>query len=251
LAVAVGVHGFDTAWGDISLRRNTLAATGCAAVLVLGLSACNSKSSSSSAASNQDASITAIESSTLAQASQAAAAASTAASSIEASDSVPAESSPADSAPADSSEASDSAAPSDSSAADGASSGAAPAGFNACSLLSVSKAESITGNKFDKSAADHIDRNDYTCTFNGADNGSDLLMDVAVPSDETTWDVASQSAAEGGTSVPGVGKRALAGGIGFVFDTGKYYISFQFADESGDKNAIALAKYILTEPGAA
>jgi hypothetical protein len=114
----------------------------------------------------------------------------------------------------------------------------------------VSKAESITGNKYSGSKDDQVDRNDDTCTFSGADNGSDLLMDVATPSDETTWDEASQAAAEGGTPVPGVGKRALAAGIGFVFDTGKYYISFQFADESGDKNAIALAKYILTEPAA-
>jgi hypothetical protein len=228
------------------LRRNTLAATASVAVLVLTLSACNSKSSSSSAASNQEASIAAIESSSLAQASAAVAHASAAASSLEASDPAPADSSPAESAPADSSAAESS--PADSSS-DGSSSGAAPAGFNACSLLSVSKAESITGNKYSGSAADQIDRNDDTCTFSSADDGSVLLMDVATPSEETTWNVASQAAAEGGTSVPGIGKRALAGGIGFVFDTGKYYISFQFADESGDKNAIALAKYILTEPG--
>ena len=232
------------------MRRNVLAASASAAVLVLGLSACNSKSSSSSA-SNQAASIAAIESSSLAQASQAVAKASAAASSVEAEASLPADSAPASSAPADSAPADSSAA--ESSPADGSSddssSGAAPAGFNACSLLSVSKASSITGEKFEKSDPDHIDRNDYNCTLETSD-GDALLMDVAVPSDETTWEVASQAAAEGGTSVPGVGKRAIAGGIGFAFDTGKYYISFQFADpDGGDKNAIALAKYILTEPG--
>jgi hypothetical protein len=229
------------------MRRNVLAASASAAVLVLGLSACNSKSSSSSAAASQAGIISAEESSALAQASHAVAKASAAASSVEAQASLPADSAPASSAPADSSAAESS--PADGSS-DDSSSGAAPSGFNPCSLLSVSKASSITGEKFAKSDADHIDRNDYTCTFETSD-GDALLMDVAVPSDETTWNEASQAAAEGGASVPGVGKRAIAGGVGFAFDTGKYYISFQFADpDGGDKNAIALAKYILTEPAA-
>ena len=78
-------------------------------------------------------------------------------------------------------------------------------------------------------------------------------MYLFTPSDETTWDVEVASSTVGSaasvTNVPGVGKRAISSGINFLFDTGKYYINIQFADESGDKNAIALAKQILTAPG--
>jgi hypothetical protein len=230
------------------MRRITFAASGCAAVLVLGLSACNSKSGASSAAASQDASIPAAESQGVAEASAGL-------KSLPATDSAPATEPAAteSSAATDSSEASDSAAPStaDSSNEPDAS---APAGFSACALLPLKEVESVTGETFSGADAEKLDRHDYTCNFAPSADSSPLDMDVNLPSDTTTWDHAvSVFVAGGGTpkSVSGVGKRASESDTGFLFDTGKYYISFQDADPAGtDKNAIALAKFILTQPGA-
>lgn len=138
-------------------------------------------------------------------------------------------------------------------ASSGAAAGSVAAGaINVCSLLSVSKAESITGNKYTQSTDNTPDPGDQNCVYDGADNGSDLLVYLFTPTDETTWDLEVASVSDGPvTNVPGIGKRALSSGINFLFDTGKYYINIQFADETGDKNAIALAKQILTAPGVA
>ena len=117
----------------------------------------------------------------------------------------------------------------------------------------MSKAESITGNKYSGSTDNTPDPGDQNCSYDGVGDGSDLLVYLFTPSDETTWDVEVASSTVGSSAsvvnVPGVGKRAISSGINFLFDTGKYYIDIQFADESGDKNAIALAKQILTAPG--
>jgi hypothetical protein len=224
-----------------SLRWNNVAATVCAAVLVLGLSACNSKSSSSSAAATQEASIDAAESQGVAQASAGL-------NSFLASDSEPA----SEPAAADSSAVTHSSAASDSSNDPDAS---APAGFSACALLPLNEVESVTGEKFDGADAEKLDRHDYTCNFAPSADSSPLDVDVNLPSDTTTWDHAvSVFVAGGGTpkGVSGVGKRASESeGGGFLFDTGRYFISFQGADPAGgDKNAIVLAKFILTQPGA-
>jgi hypothetical protein len=119
-------------------------------------------------------------------------------------------------------------------------------------VLSVSKAESITGNKYSGATDNTPDPGDQICSYDGADNGPGLLVYLFTPTDEATWEVEVASSTAGPvTNVPGIGKRAMSSGINFLFDTGKYYINIQFADESGDKNAIALAKQILTAPGVA
>lgn len=193
------------------MHRNTLAATAGVAALVLSLSACNSSKKSSAAST--------------------AAAITSAASQAQAAASAPA-----------------SAAASSPAAAGSVAAGA----ISACSLLSVAQAESITGNKYSGSKDDTPDPGDQVCSFTGEGNGSDLLVYLFTPSYETTWDVEVGSATAGTvTTVTGVGKRAISSGINFLFDTGKYYINIQFADESGDKNAMALAKQILAAPAVA
>jgi hypothetical protein len=213
------------------------------AAIVVSLSACNSSKKSSAEATA--AAIAAAESQAQSAASQAQSAASSAMSAPASADSQPAAASspaPGDSSPV----------AADSPAAAGS---VAAGSINVCSLLSVSKAEAITGNKYSSSTDNTPDPGDQNCVYDGADNGSDLLVYLFTPSNETTWDNEVAASTVGSSAsvvnVPGVGKRAISSGINFLFDTGKYYIDIQFADESGDKNAIALAKQILTAPGAA
>jgi len=204
------------------LHRNTLAAIAGVAVLVLSLSACNSKKSAA-------ASTAAAIASAVSQAQSAASAAASAATAPASTASQP----PAASSPA-------------------ASGSVAAGAINACSLLSVSKVESITGSKYGEAKDETPDPGDQICSYTGEGSGSDLLVYLFTPSHETTWDVEVATSTSGPvTNVPGVGKRAMSSGINFLFDTGKYYINIQFADDSGDKNAIALAKQILTAPGVA
>ena len=218
------------------MHRNTVVAIAGVAAVVLSLSACNSskKSSATSTAAAIASAASAAQAATSAKALSAPAPASVASQPAPASSPTVAGSSLA-------------------AAGSPAAAGSVAAGaINACALLSVSKAESITGSKYSDAKDDTPDPGDQICSYTGEGNGSDLLVYLFTPSYDTTWDVEVASSTSGPvTNVPGVGKRAMSSGINFLFDTGKYYINIQFADDSGDKNAIALAKQILTAPGVA
>jgi hypothetical protein len=203
-------------------RRNTFAATVTIAVLALGVTACKSSSHASApAATNAPATQTQADDTS---SPSAAGSPSTSASVNPASASPAASSAPASSAPA-----------------------AAGGELNACSLLTGAQASSLTGHQLDAGTASTLAPGQDACHYSGG--GYDLRVTVYQPSSGVSWATMQRVLSGAGTvtQVPGVGDKAMFGGIELDVATGKWLVAIQGADDKvgQDASAIAIGKELV------
>jgi hypothetical protein len=113
------------------------------------------------------------------------------------------------------------------------------AGTNACSLLSVAKASTLTGHTFTSSAASTIAAGQDACTYLETDG--QMLVIVYQPNSGVSLDMLKSTTS--GTSVGGVGDKAVVSDIELDVQTGQRLIAVQGA--GGTPGAIAVAKALI------
>lgn len=121
--------------------------------------------------------------------------------------------------------------------------------INACALLTGAQASSLTGRDYGAGTASTIAPGQDQCTYPYSGPSVALTVIVYQPSSGVSWNVMSSVLSGAGTvtQVPGVGDKAMFGGIELDVATGKWLFSVQGADAlNADTGSIAIGKQIVS-----
>jgi hypothetical protein len=135
------------------------------------------------------------------------------------------------------------------------SSGVSPGGgsgqsLNACSLLSITRASSLTGRHYSAAKAQVTATGQDQCTYKGTAGASDLDVIVYQPASGVTWQTLTSVLKGTGTvtNVSGVGDRAMVGAIELDAQAGSRLVAVLGAGGTltGDHSAAAaIAKAVI------